>query len=74
MKYIFYAFLAYLLYQLIFNLVIPVYKTSRKIKKGFREMNERMNEQYKQQQNKTTPGQQANKASAEDYIDYEEVK
>jgi hypothetical protein len=75
MKYIFYAFLAYLLYQLIFNLVIPVYKTTRKIKKGFREMNEKMNEQYPQQQNPTTADQtKANNAPAEDYIDFEEVK
>ena len=76
MKYIFYAFLLYLAYQLIFNLAIPVFKTTRKIKKGFREMNDRMNEQYPHQQkdqqavdkNKSKP------APASDYIDFEELK
>ena len=76
MKYIFYAFLAYLLYQLIFSLAIPLYKTTRKIKKGFREMNERMNEQYNQQQKDPTIAEKNNnqKTPAGDYIDFEEVK
>jgi hypothetical protein len=53
---------------------------TRKIKKGFREMQEKMNEQHKQQQpgfqNNSQPGTGANKktAPAGDYIDFEEVK
>jgi len=78
MKYVLYAVLAWLAYQLIFNLIIPVYRASRKIKKGFREMHDQMNQQYQQQQenqssstftNKTSP-----KAPSNDYIDFEEIK
>lgn len=78
MKYFWYALLAWFLYQFIFKLVIPVYRTSRKIKKGFREMQEKMNEQFQQQQGYATePGTKTTtkeKVSSKDYIDFEEVK
>lgn len=70
-----YLFLAYLLYQFIFNLVIPVYRASRKIKKGFREMHNHMAEQMRQQQQASQPAQpQKPKVKAGEYIDFEEVK
>mgnify|MGYP000964096371 CR=1 FL=1 len=76
MKYILYAFLAYLLYQFIFNLVIPVYRASRKIKKGFREMHSRMEEQMRQEQQQAHQSTQPQKpkVKAGEYIDFEEVK
>lgn len=77
MKYVLYAILAYILYQFIFKLVIPVYLASRKIKKGFREMQSRMQEQMQQQQGFTaqpSPSNPAPKTKAGDYIDFEEVK
>jgi hypothetical protein len=78
MKYIWYAILAYLLYQLIFKLVIPVYLTTRKLKKGFREMHSRMEEQMRQQQQAYEPDEPGPdvkpKNKAGDYIDFEEVK
>jgi Sec-independent protein translocase protein TatA len=78
MKYVLYALLAWFLYQFIFKLVIPVYRTTRKIKKGFREMQEKMNEQYQQQQaqspQSTTQTSAKEKTSSKDYIDFEEVK
>ncbi|MEQ1675929.1 MAG: hypothetical protein ABL876_04490 [Chitinophagaceae bacterium] len=78
MKYVLYAILAYILYQFIFKLVIPVYLASRKIKKGFREMHSRMEEQMRHQQQANTaqpsPSNPEPKAKAGDYIDFEEVK
>jgi hypothetical protein len=72
-KYILFAILVYVLYQFIFNLVIPVYQTTRKIKKGFREMNSRMDQQ--QQPSPTSSSQRPGpKVKAGDYIDFEEVK
>ena len=70
-KYILFAILVYVLYQFIFNLVIPVYQTTRKIKKGFREMNSRMDQQHSAQ---SSPRHTGSKAKAGDYIDFEEVK
>ena len=77
MKYVLYALFIWFLYQFIFKLVIPVYRTSRKIKQGFREMQEKMNEQYRAQQppsQETTQPKSSAKAPAGDYIDFEEVK
>jgi hypothetical protein len=82
MKYVLFAILAWFLYQFIFKLVIPVYRASRKIKKGFREMQEKMNQQYNQQQQQqayshSSPSGSVNKQSSKpsgDYIDFEEIK
>ena len=69
---------AIVLYKLIFDFIIPVYRTSRKIRRRFRDMNQQMQEkmnQYNQQQNGEQPSPQAKKqASDKDYIDFEEVK
>lgn len=77
MKYLLYAFLFYIAYQFIFKLVIPVYTASRKIKKQFREMHSRMEEQMRQQQGYTPQPSASNpapKTKAGDYIEFEEVK
>ena len=71
MKYVLFALLAYILYQFIFKLVIPVYQASQKIKKGFGEMH------MKQQQNQPnasakTPDEP--KVKAGEYIEFEELK
>jgi hypothetical protein len=76
-KYILFAILIYLAYQFIFNLVIPVLRTSQKIKKGFREMHSQMNEKMKEEQGyktqtATKPPQSSNPSG--DYIDFEEIK
>ena len=74
---LFYAFLVYLLYKLIFDFIIPVYKTTRQVKKGFSEMQDRMQEHMRQQQQP----QQSQRSKSEttktqpgDYIDFEELK
>ena len=79
MKFVLYAILAYVLYQFIFKLVIPVYLASRKIKKGFREMQTKMQEHMQQQQQpgytpRTSTSKPEPKTKAGDYIDFEEVK
>ena len=77
MKYILFAILAYILYQFIFKLVIPVYLASRKIKKGFREMHSRMQEQMQEQQgfsSQTSSTDPPPKTKAGDYIEFEEIK
>ena len=77
LRYLFYAFLIYLAYRLVFHFIIPVYKTTRQVKKQFREMHSRMEDHLNQQEaNQQTmpPKQEGKKASAGDYIDFEEVK
>ena len=69
--------LIYILYKLIFDFIIPIYQTTKKVKKQFGEMHNKMQDQmntFNQQQtspSKTTMQQPVKK---EDYIDYEEVK
>lgn len=74
-----YFFLIYLAYQFIFNFLIPVFKTTQQVKKGVREMNDRLNEFAKAQRNSASP--QTTKSPDEssrepmgDYIDFEEIK
>ena len=75
LRFLFYAFLIYLGYKLVFDFIIPVIRTTRQVKRGFKEMKNRMEEQG------FTPGGQVNsqpepkkKDVPGEYIDYEEVK
>jgi hypothetical protein len=77
LRLLFELFVIYIVYKLIFEFIIPIYKTTRQVKQKMGEMHERM------QQNQHTPGnhqytkapaQEHNGPSKEDYIDYEEVK
>ncbi|HEU5166586.1 MAG TPA: hypothetical protein VFU29_13640 [Chitinophagaceae bacterium] len=77
LRYLLYAFLIYLAYRLVFHFIIPIYKTTKQVKKQFREMHSRMEDNINQQQaNQQTmpPKQEDKKAQAGDYIDFEEVK
>jgi hypothetical protein len=74
-RFIFYAFLLYMAYKLVIGLIIPVYRTTRKVKRGFREMQERMQQQadqYNTQPSNNTTSPKPNQVG--DYIDFEEVK
>jgi hypothetical protein len=76
LTYLFYFFLAYTLYQLVFKFIIPIYRTTRQVKKGFREMQEKMNGQQSGGQHQQAPNSNIKSpASTEgEYIDFEEVK
>ena len=75
MKYVFYLFLAYILYQLVFKFIIPIYRTTRQVKKGFREMQERVNDQMQGQPPYGPEAQprKEEKGNLGDYIEFEEV-
>jgi hypothetical protein len=72
-RYIIFAFIIYIAFRFIFYFLIPVIKTTRQVKKGFREMHSRMQEQY----GNTRAGEPPipkEKKNNDDYIDFEEVK
>ena len=71
-----YVFLIYLAYKIIFDLIIPVYRTTKQVKKGFKEMNERMNDYRNQQGPQPAQPEQPKKSTDKsgDYIEYEEIK
>lgn len=76
-RYILYALLIWFLYNLVFRFILPIYKTTRQMKKKFREMHDQMqNEQVKQQGfNPASPSQKSSPTPRNnDYIDFEEIK
>jgi hypothetical protein len=76
-KILFYGFLVYLAYRLIFNFIIPIYKTTKQVKRSFRDMQEQMRQHtdpYHQQTQTNTPVQKPANGKSEDYIEFEEVK
>ena len=65
-------FVLYLLYKLIFDFIIPVYRTTKQVKQKVGEMQNQMKQQQSgtfsaTKESKTTPAR-------EDYIEFEEVK
>jgi len=77
LSFLFYAFLAYLLFRLVFNFVIPIYRTTKRVKKTFRKMKEQMNHQGNGYATQPQPEKKAasnKKSTLGDYIDFEEVK
>ena len=73
---LFYIFLAYLLYNLVFKLIIPIYRTTKQVRKGFREMQEKMNGQAAGggQTPKNNSSSTPKNSKVGDYIDFEEVR
>ena len=74
-----YALLAigiYFLARFIVELVIPVYRTTRQVRRQFRDMKERMESMSDGPPNAAPrrPAADARKASKEDYLDFEDVK
>ncbi|HEV8270286.1 MAG TPA: DUF4834 family protein [Chitinophagaceae bacterium] len=83
LRYLLYAFLIYLAYRLIFHFIIPIYKTTKQVKKQFRDMHSRMEDQMNQQSSYARASEDnqpintnasTKKEQAGDYIDFEELK
>ena len=71
----------YLAYRFLFNFLIPIYRTSRKMQQQFREMQEKMNHNMNSQTDpytanrvNKTESENEKKVNKEDYIDFEEIK
>jgi hypothetical protein len=69
-------FLIYILYKLIFDFIIPLYNSTKKIKKQFGDMQEKMQQDMNAMNTRRAqPGPKDMKVKREgDYIDYEEIK
>jgi hypothetical protein len=67
----------YILYKLVFDFIVPVYKTTSHVKNQFRNMHDHMQQQannFQQQQKAEQEKEKKNTASIGEYIDFEEVK
>jgi len=78
LRYIFLAFVFYLLYQLVFKLIIPVSKATSQVKDKLRQVQQQQAEQLRRQQEQEQAAARKTQVtptrSKEDYIDFEEVK
>ena len=68
----------YILYQVIFKFIIPLYQSTKEIKSRMSEVQERMRQQQRSQTTEQKPYEpekmpRAGKREDEEYIDYEEV-
>ena len=77
LSFLFFTFLFYLLFKLVADFVIPIYKTTRQVKRKFSEMQQHMNQASGTANPQGKPFSGTNKAAEkryDDYIDFEEVK
>ncbi|HTL09786.1 MAG TPA: hypothetical protein VL307_16045 [Chitinophagaceae bacterium] len=81
LKFILFALGLYIIYKFVFDLVIPIFRTTQKIRRQFGDMQQHMQDQMNAQQehpqrpsgaSSTSTHQQTSRAG--DYIDFEEVK
>ena len=73
--------LIYILYKLVFDFIIPIYQTTRRVKRQFGEMNDKMQEKmnsdrYRDNQQQNSPWSKSTQdpVNNEEFIDYEEIK
>ena len=72
---IFELLVLYLVYKLIFDFIIPVYKTTKQVSQKMGEMQSKMNDHINQQrQQASTDEEKPARPAKEDYIEFEEVK
>jgi hypothetical protein len=77
LKYIGELVVIYLLYKLIFDFIIPVYKTTKQVKTKMNDIHAHMQGQQRASTSPTQPTEPVRKPTTiakDDYIDYEEVK
>ena len=69
-------FLFYLLYRFIFELVIPIFRTTREVKKKMNEFQQNMNKHAESSRTSSTNNEKppVSKPKSDDYIDFEEIK
>jgi hypothetical protein len=79
LRFILFALGAYIVYKVIFELVIPIFRVTQKVRRQFNDMQQHMhNQPNTYQDNHSNPLKPDSKphttSRAGDYIDFEEVK
>jgi hypothetical protein len=74
LRYALAVLLIYLLYKLVFDFIIPVYRTTKRVREQFQDIKNRMEEQNQASgQNHFSNAEQKPEKVGE-YIDFEEIK
>ena len=74
LPFLLYLFLGWLAFNFIFRFIIPIFRTTRQLKKKFREMHEQMQGERVNQNQQPAPQKSTPQDSSKDYIDFEEIK
>lgn len=85
LKYAFLAFVFWLLYKLVFDFIVPVYQSTKHVRRQMGDIQEHLRRQYQQQEEAQRQAAQAQqqqqqqratapKGSKGDYLDFEEIK
>ncbi len=70
-------FVIYIIYKLVVDFIIPVYRTTSQMKNTMSKVQEQMRQQQQQQEAQQQPKNDIprnNQVNSDDYIDYEEIK
>lgn len=71
----FLGIISYLLYRLVFELIIPIFKTTKTVRNQFKDMQDQVNQRADAFQKQKANGQdQKSKTRVGEYIDFEEIK
>jgi len=70
----FIAIAIYLVYRVIFDLILPVYKTTKHMKSQFNSMHDQANRENRQQQTSNNSHNAPSREKVGEYIDFEETK
>lgn len=82
LRFVLFTLAFYFLYKLVFGLIVPIFRTTRTIRRQFGDMQQRMQDQVNATQNgysgqrpaEPPPSKETQKSPKGDYIDFEEVK
>jgi len=81
LKYAFLAFVFWLLYKFVFDFIVPVYQSTKHVRRQMGDIQEHLRRQYQQQeqaQRQAAQSQQPHAAPQKvekgDYLDFEEIK
>jgi hypothetical protein len=74
LRYILLALAIYLGYKLVIDVIVPVYRASKKIRQQFNAMQDQMNATQNPHSGNPANPPEKKKATPGDYIDFEEIK
>lgn len=78
LRILFELFVIYIIYKVVVDFIIPIYRTTSQMKSTMSKVQEQMKQQQQQQQAQASQPKdipvQKTKVNNDDYIDYEEIK
>ena len=73
-RYIILAIVAYCVYKVVFDFLVPLFRVTRRMKRQVREFQQRANGDFQHTQPDNIPRQEKETEKAGEYIDFEEIK